>query len=162
MKKTKAIEIGKLVISIIICQMAGVIGSVFTTPSIPTWYATLKKPSFTPPGWLIGSVWITLFFLMGISAFLVWRKGLNKQQVKIALTVFAVQLILNALWSVAFFGFQSPLAGLVVISVLWIAILLTILKFLKVSRPAGLLLLPYILWVSFAALLNTSIFAINL
>ena len=162
MKKTKAIEIGKLVISIIICQMAGVIGSVFTTPSIPTWYATLKKPSFTPPGWLIGSVWIVLFFLMGISAFLVWRKGLNNRQVKIALTVFAVQLILNALWSVAFFGFQSPLAGLVVISVLWIAILLTIIKFLKVSRPAGLLLLPYILWVSFAVLLNTSIFAINL
>jgi len=162
MKKTKAVEIGKLVISIGICQMAGVIGSVFTTPSIPTWYATLKKPSFTPPGWLIGSVWITLFFLMGISAFLVWRKGLNNRQVKIALTVFAVQLILNALWSVAFFGFKSPLAGLVVISVLWIAILLTILEFLKVSRPAGLLLLPYILWVSFAAVLNTLIFAINL
>jgi tryptophan-rich sensory protein len=161
-EKTKAIEIGKLMISIIICQMVGVIGSVLTTPSIPTWYATLKKPSFTPPGWLIGSVWIALFFLMGISAFLVWRKGLNNRQVKIALTVFAVQLILNALWSVAFFGFKSPLAGLVVISVLWIAILLTIIKFLKVSRPAGLLLLPYILWVSFAALLNTLIFAINL
>jgi benzodiazapine receptor len=162
MKKTKAVEIGKLVISIGICQMAGVIGSVFTTPSIPTWYATLKKPSFTPPGWLFAPAWITLFFLMGISAFLVWRKGLNNRQVKIALTVFAVQLILNALWSVAFFGFQSPLAGLMVISVLWIAILLTIIKFLKVSRPAGLLLLPYILWVSFAALLNTLIFTINL
>lgn len=162
MKKTKAIEIGKLVISIIICQMAGVIGSVFTTPSIPTWYATLKKPSFTPPGWLIGPVWITLFFLMGISAFLVWHKGLNNRQVKTALIIFAAQLILNALWSVAFFGFQSPLAGLVVISVLWIAILLTIFEFLKVSRPAGLLLLPYILWVSFAAVLNTLIFAINL
>ncbi len=162
MKKTRAIEIGKLVISIIICQAAGVMGSFFTTPSIPTWYATLKKPSFTPPGWLFAPVWITLFFLMGISAFLVWRKGLNNRQVKIALTVFAVQLILNAWWSAAFFGFKSPLAGLVVISVLWIAILLTIFEFLKVSRPAGLLLLPYILWVSFAALLNTLIFAINL
>ncbi|MEA1963547.1 MAG: TspO/MBR family protein [Candidatus Aerophobetes bacterium] len=162
MKKINVTEIGKLVISVIVCQMAGVIGSAFTAPSIPTWYATLKKPPFTPPNWLFAPVWISLFFLMGISAFLVWRKGLGSRQVRIALTIFVVQLIFNILWSVVFFGFQSPLGGLIVISVLWVAILLTILKFLKVSRPAGFLLLPYISWVSLAALLNASIFLVNL
>ncbi len=161
MEKFKVIEILKLVICIIICQSAGFIGSVFTSPSIPTWYATLKKPSFTPPNWLFAPVWITLFTLMGISAFLVWRKGLDDQQVKKALIIFAVQLIFNTLWSVAFFGLRSPLAGLIVISILWIAILLTILNFFKISMTSGLLLIPYILWVSFAAVLNLSILILN-
>ncbi|KPL05051.1 MAG: TspO protein [candidate division Zixibacteria bacterium SM1_73] len=161
MEKKMSIEILKLVISIVVCQLAGVIGSIFTTPAIATWYATLKKPSFTPPNWLFSPVWITLFVLMGIAAFLVWNKGLHDKGVKIALSVFIVQLILNALWSVMFFGLKSPLAGLIDIVVLWIAILLTISYFFKVSNMAGILLIPYILWVTFAAVLNFSIWRLN-
>ena len=161
MEKSKSIAVIKLVISIVICQLAGLIGSLFTTPSIPTWYAMLKKPSFTPPNWLFAPVWTTLFVLMGISAFLVWRKGLNDKQVKISLCIFGAQLILNILWSVMFFGLKSPLAGFIDISILWLVILFTILNFFKISKTAGILLVPYILWVSFAAILNISIMILN-
>jgi benzodiazapine receptor len=162
MEKNTLLVISKLIASIIICQLAGVIGSLFTTPAIPTWYATLKKPSFTPPNWVFSPVWISLFVLIGIAAFLVWNKGLSDQKVKIALSIFAVQLILNALWSVMFFGLRSPLAGLIDIAVLWVAILLSILYFFRVSSAAGILLIPYILWVSFAAVLNFSIWRLNI
>jgi len=154
-------NIVKLVVSIVACQCAGVIGSVFTTPAIPNWYATLEKPFFTPPSWLFAPAWITLYLLMAIAAFLIWRKGLGEEGVKTALVIFLVQLVLNALWSVVFFGLQSPLYGMVVILVLWIAILLTIIKFFKLSTAAGALLLPYILWVSFASILNISIWVLN-
>jgi tryptophan-rich sensory protein len=159
-KKTQAVVL-KLVISLIVCQFAGFIGSLFTTPAIPTWYVTLNKPSFTPPNWLFSPVWIFLFVLMGLSAFLVWNKGFGDKRVRIALSIFAVQLILNILWSAVFFGFRCPLAGLIEIVILWIAILLTILNFFKVSKTAGLLQIPYILWVSFAAVLNFFIWRLN-
>jgi len=155
------VDAGKLILSIIICQLAGFVGSIFTRASVSTWYVTLNKPSFTPPGWVFGPVWITLYALMGISAFLVWNKGFNDRQIKAALIIFGIQLILNALWSAAFFGLKSPLAGLIVIVILWLAILLTIFRFLNISAAAGLLLLPYIVWVSFAAVLNLSIFLLN-
>lgn len=161
MKNTRLIEISKLMGSVAICQVAGALGSVVTTPSIPTWYTTLKKPWFTPPNWVFAPVWVTLFFLMGIAVFLVWRKSLRDRKVKVALAVFGVQLALNVLWSAVFFGFRSPLAGLIVIAILWVAILLSLVQFLKVSRPAGFLLLPYIVWVSIAAALNTSILMLN-
>jgi benzodiazapine receptor len=161
MEKKTQVGIQKLVISLIVCQFAGFIGSVFTTPAIPTWYVSLNKPSFTPPNWLFSPVWIFLFVLMGISAFLVWSKGFDDKRVRIALSIFAVQLILNILWSAVFFGFRSPLAGLIEIAILWIAIWLTILNFFKVSKTAGLLLMPYILWVSFAAVLNFFIWRLN-
>jgi len=154
-------DILKLLISIIICQSAGFIGSIFTTPSIPTWYAFLKKPSFTPPSWLFGPVWITLYILMGVSAFLVWKKGLGTGGVKLALGIFIVQLIFNTLWSIVFFGYQSIFGGFIVIVVLWILILLSIIFFLKISLVAGLLLIPYLFWVSFASLLNFSIYRLN-
>jgi benzodiazapine receptor len=154
-------DIARLIISIITCQCAGLVGSIFTTPAIPTWYAALQKPAFTPPNWLFGPAWVTLYLLMGISAFIIWRRGLDNQQVRAALIVFLIQLVLNALWSVAFFGLKSPLYGVIVIVALWIAILFTILKFFKVSSAAGVLLLPYILWVSFAAVLNISIWILN-
>lgn len=153
--------ISKLVISIIFCQAAGFIGSIFTTPSITTWYATLQKPPFTPPNWLFAPAWITLYLLMGISASLVWHKGLENRPVGTALIIFLAQLILNTLWSIVFFGLESPLYGLIVIAVLWIMILLTILKFFRISAPAGALLLPYIGWVSFAAILNAALFILN-
>jgi benzodiazapine receptor len=154
-------EIPELIVSIVICQLAGLIGSGFTTASIPTWYVTLNKPFFTPPNWLFAPVWLTLYTLMGVAAFLVWRQGLKDRQVQRALTIFGVQLILNAFWSVAFFGLQSPITGLIVIIMLWIAIVLTILWFLSISKPAGLLLMPYILWVSLAAALNVAIVILN-
>ena len=157
----KTINIIKLVVSILACQGAGIIGSVFTTPAIPTWYATLQKPVFTPPNWLFAPAWITLYLLMGIAAFMVWRFGLGERRVKVALVIFLVQLILNSLWSVAFFGMQSPLYGFIVIVVLWFMILLTILKFARISAVAAWLLVPYILWVSFASALNISIWVLN-
>jgi tryptophan-rich sensory protein len=157
----KAIEIVKLVVSIIACQLAGLIGSIFTTPSIPTWYASLRKPVFTPPNWLFAPVWTALFLLMGVALFLIWRKGLGIPGVKVALIIFIVQLIFNILWSVAFFGLKSPLFGLIVIVILWIAILLTIINFYRLSTVAGLLLIPYIVWVSFAGILNFSLFTLN-
>jgi len=162
MKRAKAVQITKLIISLIVCQVAGIIGSVFTTPAIPTWYEALEKPFFTPPNWLFAPAWITLFFLMGVSAFLVWRQGFDNRQVKKALIIFIVQLVLNIFWSVSFFGLKSPLTGLIIIAVLWVAILFTILNFFKVSKYAGSLLVPYILWVSFAAALNASILFLNM
>jgi len=161
MGRIRLTEILKLLICIIICESAGFIGSIFTTPAIPGWYAALVKPSFTPPNWLFAPVWTGLYLLMGISAFLVWRKSLDNHLVNSGLRIFILQLILNTLWSFLFFGLKSPLLGLIEIMLLWIAILLTIRSFLKVSNTAGLLLLPYILWVSFAAILNFSIWRLN-
>jgi len=159
-EKMKFNDILKLVASVILCQVAGFLGSLFTTPAIPTWYATLKKPFFNPPNWIFSPVWIGLFVLMGISLFFVWRRP-NHPKFKIAFIFFFVQLILNILWSVAFFGIRSPLLGLMDIVLLWIAILFTILNFLKVSKFAGVLLFPYLIWVSFATLLNFSLWILN-
>ena len=159
MTTIKVSGIIKLIISITFCLAAGVLGSVFTTPAIPTWYATLIKPSFAPPNWVFFPVWTTLFIMMGISLFLVWQK--EDLKVKNALYIFGIQLILNVLWSAAFFGLRSPLAGLIEICILWILILLTIMKFMKISRTAGLLLIPYIFWVSFAAVINFFIWRLN-
>jgi len=161
MKNRRVRDVVKLLISVLACQCAGFIGSIFTTPSIPTWYATLQKPPFTPPSWLFAPAWITLYLLMGISAFIIWRRGVDNRGVREALIAFLIQLILNSLWSIVFFGLKSPLYGVVVITVLWIAILFTILKFFKLSTVAGGLLLPYILWVSFAAVLNISVWVLN-
>ena len=146
--------------SIALCQLAGVLGSLFTSPAIPTWYKTLNKPFFTPPDWIFGPVWISLFILMGISLFMIWRRQ-DHPRFKLTLVFFLIQLILNILWSVAFFGLRSPLLGLVDIVLLWVAILLMIQHFSKVSRMAGFLLLPYLLWVGFAALLNFYLWILN-
>ena len=151
----------KLIISILICQGAGIIGSLFTRPSIPTWYATLEKPSFTPPNGVFAPVWITLFALMGISLFIIWRRGLAEKKIRKALGIFGGQLTLNILWSALFFGLRSPLAGLIDIAVLWIAINLTCFYFYKISQTAGVLLVPYLVWVSFAVVLNACIWLLN-
>jgi tryptophan-rich sensory protein len=158
-EKSKAFV--KLVASILICEAAGVVGSLFTTSAIPTWYAALQKPSFTPPSWLFAPAWGTLYLLMGIAAFLVWQKGLAEPGVKASLAVFLVQLVLNALWSIVFFGVKSLLGGVVIILGLWLAILWTIVRFFRISATAGALLIPYILWVSFASALNISVWLLN-
>ncbi|MFH0863745.1 MAG: TspO/MBR family protein [Candidatus Gottesmanbacteria bacterium] len=151
----------KLILSIFICLLAGFLGSYFTAPAISTWYVYLQKPFFSPPNWIFAPVWTTLYILMGISAGLVWQKGLDNKKVKLALSIFGVQLVLNILWSFMFFGLQIPFLGLVTIIFLWLAILITIKKFLKINRTAGLLLIPYILWVSFASILNLAIHLLN-
>jgi tryptophan-rich sensory protein len=152
----------KLLISVIICQLAGVIGSIFTASSVKTWYVMLNKPSFNPPNWLFGPVWISLYFLMGISLFLVWYlPSASPNERSRAIILFGIQLVLNSFWSIAFFGLKSPLLGLIVIVLLWVMILLTILRFFNISKIAGWLLIPYILWVTFASILNFSLFLLN-
>jgi len=153
--------IKKILISLLVCLAAGFLGSAFTTPSIPTWYAFLVKPSFNPPNWLFAPVWTILFILMGISAFLVWQKGLKKKGVKKALVFFLAQLIFNVLWSFFFFKFHSPFLALLDIIFLWFLILLTMIKFFKINNTAGLLLIPYLLWVSFASVLNYAVYWLN-
>ena len=154
-------EISQLAAAIILCQGVGYIGSLFTRPAIPGWYAGLARPALTPPGWVFAPVWITLYLLMGVALYLVWRQGLSTSGVKPALLAFGVQLALNALWSWLFFGMRSPLAGLVDIVLLWLAIIVCMVLFLRVSAAAFGLLVPYILWVSFAAWLNYGILVLN-
>ncbi len=149
----------RLLISIIVCLAAGVIGSIFTTPNIPTWYALLHKPFFSPPNWIFAPVWTTLYILMGISFYIIWEKGLRKN--KTGVLFFALQLILNILWSLLFFGLHNPLFGVICIVFLWASILATIITFYRTSKAAGWLLVPYILWVSFASGLNYFVYILN-
>lgn len=145
-------------------QAAGLLGTIFTMPAIPGWYAGLVKPDFSPPNWVFGPVWTTLYLMMGIAAFLVWRRqSASGQPSKAgrALTAFWIQLALNSLWSIFFFGMKSPLLGLIDIVLLWLAIVWTMAEFKKVSPPAFWLLVPYLLWVSFATALNFAIFQLN-
>ncbi len=153
--------IAKGIVAVAICEGAGVLGSVFTTPKIGTWYQTLTLPSFAPPSWVFGPVWITLYLLMGLSLFLVLRQGQLGVPIQGAVLIFAVQLFLNVLWSFLFFGLESPLFGLVGIIILWAFILLTIWEFYRISRPAAYLLIPYIIWVTIAAALNYAIWTLN-
>jgi tryptophan-rich sensory protein len=175
----------KLLISIIICELAGFVGSVFTMPEINGWYKNLNKPSFNPPSWIFGPVWTIIFILMGISLYIVWSKKWeikNKtksdkikawnslsqkffsgswQKANIIL-IFVTQLTLNVLWSIIFFGAHSPGVAFFEILMLWVAIIFTIINFYRVSKNAALLLIPYILWVSFAGFLNLFIWIINI
>lgn len=157
----KALDIVKLVVSIALPLGAGALGGLATAPAIPTWYQTLNKPVFSPPQWLFGPAWTTLYILMGIALFLVWRQGFSAPGVRLALLAFLVQLVLNVIWSFLFFGLRSPLIALIEIVVLWLAILFTIIRFFRVSVPAGVLLLPYIGWVTFATILNAALVKLN-
>ncbi len=150
----------KLVISIIIPLAVGSLGSFFTSKSVDTWYLTLNKPSFNPPDWLFGPVWTTLFILIGFSFYLVWKNNFGKNK-NIAISVYSLQLFLNLFWSFFFFVLKSPFLALIEIVILWFAILANIIIFYRISKPAAFLLLPYFLWVSFAAILNYSIFILN-
>ncbi len=150
-----------IVIAVTICLLIGFLAGFATQSSVDTWYATLNKPSFNPPNWLFAPVWTLLYILMGIAAGLVWVKGFYHVWVKTALYYFGFQLLFNALWSIVFFGFQEPFWALLVILVLLILILFTIKWFKIVSKPAAYLLIPYLLWVCFAALLNYKIWELN-
>ena len=147
----------KLVFSISICQLAGVMGSIFTSPSIPVWYATLQKPYFSPPNWIFAPVWILLFTLMGISLYLILIENLNDNTVKIGIAIFSFQLLLNISWSFLFFNLHNILNALFEIIFLWIAIFLTIYQFWKINKKSSYLLVPYLLWVTFTTILNFTI-----
>ena len=151
----------QIVVAIAMTECVGLLGSVFTMSAIPLWYATLVRPSFAPPNWIFGPVWTALFAMMGVAAFLVWEQRGKRKGVRRALDVFGVQLALNVLWSVLFFGMQNPGAAFVEILALWFAILLTIVMFAKISRTAAWLLAPYLLWVSFATVLNYAFWMLN-
>lgn len=151
----------KLIIIIVICEAAGFIGSLFTTPAIPAWYQYLERPGFAPPSWVFAPVWTLLFALMGLALFLVLKNGLARHEIRAALGIFIAQLILNVFWSIIFFSWRSPGWAFVEILFLLLAIIATIVSFCRVSKPAAWLLSPYIAWVGFAAYLNLTIWLLN-
>ncbi len=151
----------KLLLSVITCELVGLLGTPFTISAIPTWYANLNKPGFAPPNWIFGPVWTLLYLLMGVSFYLVWIQGWQKKKIRLAGQFFIAQLTLNLIWTPIFFGLQSPELSLIVIVGMWALIVLTMAKFYPLSKLAFYLLLPYLLWVSFATLLNAAIVVLN-
>ena len=150
-----------LIASILICELAGVVGSLFTVQAIPTWYAALAKPALNPPSWVFGPAWTILYTLMSVAAWRVYEKRRSRARVRHALTVYALQLALNVLWSLIFFGLHAPAVGLAVIAALWTVILLTLIRFYHIDRLAALLFVPYLAWVTFAMYLNFSVMILN-
>lgn len=161
MENFKKSDIPKLAISILIPLIVGFTSSFATLGPITTFFDFLKKPEWTPPSWAFGPIWTILYILMGIALFLVWSKGLERRDVKIAIGVFAIQLILNFFWTIIFFGFGSLTGGLIEIIFLWIAILVNIILFYRISKTAGILLIPYIIWVTIASYLNYTLYILN-
>ena len=151
----------RLAASLVITFLPGILGSVVTINSVNTWYSTLRKPFFSPPNWIFGPVWTTLYFLMGVSLYLVWISKKNQKEKKKALVLFMLQLFLNGVWSFLFFGFQLPLVALFELIMLWFILATTLRSFVRISSTAALLLIPYFLWVSFAMLLNAAIVLLN-
>jgi translocator protein len=165
----KVSNLFKLIIAILVSELAGVVGSIYTTPAIQSgWYAELAKPVLNPPAWIFAPVWTTLYLMMGISLFLIWKQHSNilknvgmLRTWRKSIALFFIQLILNALWSIIFFGLHSSGWAFIEIIFLWFAILATIIVFARISKPAAWLLAPYIVWVSFAVYLNYSIWILN-
>ena len=151
----------RLIIAVVGCELVGILGGLFTAPAIKAWYAYLIKPSFSPPNWLFGPVWTALYFLMGVAVYLIWIRSGNKKKIETALNFFIAQLVFNFLWSLLFFGLHSPLLAFIDIIILWQLIAITIIKFYQLSKPAAYLLVPYLAWVSFAAILNAAIVLLN-
>lgn len=149
----------KLILSLILPQLAGAIGALFTVKAIPTWYTTLNKPSFSPPNWIFGPVWLTLYLLMGVALYLNWVK--KTKQAKFNVRLFFIHLFFNAIWSPVFFGAKNLFLALYIILIIWLMILVMIYNFWKVSKTSSLLLIPYLLWVSFATVLNFFVWRLN-
>ena len=157
--KTK--NVLKLLGAIIVCELAGGVGAIFVTPNISGWYSTLVKSSLTPPAFVFGPVWTLLYLLMGIAAFMILKKGFDRADVRHALDIFSMQLVFNILWSIIFFGAHNPALAFVDIVLLWLSIIATMFSFYKISRSAMWILLPYIIWTTFAAYLNLAILILN-
>ena len=141
-----------------LCLAVGSVSGYFTVTGVREWFPSLVKPSFNPPSWLFAPVWTVLYIMMGIAAWLVWRRG---GDINLALGMFFIQLALNFLWSFLFFNLRRIDVALLEILVLWISIAVTLSLFWNVDRRAGLLLVPYLAWVSFASLLNASFWRLN-
>ncbi len=154
-------NIFKLALCLAVCQAAGAFGSIFTAPAITAWYAGLIKPPFSPPNWIFAPAWIVLYFLMGASLYLIVSAPAGHPQRRAGLIIFVVQLILNAAWSIIFFGLRSPFYAFIEIILLWISIMITMIVFSRIRKSAAYLLSPYLFWVSFAAILNFSIWWLN-
>jgi translocator protein len=167
----------KLIISLILPHLAGLIGSFFTVSSIPNWYSTLEKPIFNPPNWIFGPMWLLLYTLMGISVYLIWEKSkkskfsffsdflfvkkTKKHKIRMAVSLFWLHLIFNATWSIMFFGLKSPEIAFVNILLIWAFIIVLFVQFYDIRKLAAYLLIPYFLWVSFASVLNFYIMYLN-
>lgn len=147
-------------IAVLITLCAGLVGNLLGMDAIATWYAGLNKPAWNPPNWIFGPVWTILYVLMGIAAYLVWEQKKDSSR-RAALVVYAVQLFLNALWSIIFFTFKQPAIAFGEIIIMWIAIVATIILFWRIKPLAGILLLPYIAWVTFATALNFAVWQLN-
>jgi tryptophan-rich sensory protein len=156
----KTVDVVKLIIAVVVPLAVGFGSSLFIGNSIETWYAALNKPWFTPPNALFGPIWTVLYILMGVALFLVWRSPRNRTR-DIGIALFVAQLVVNAIWTLAFFGEQNILYGLLTIVPLWILIAATIYQFYKVDKRASYLLVPYIVWVRIAAALNASVYLLN-
>jgi len=144
--------------------IAGLIGSLATAPAIPTWYVSLNKPGFSPPNWIFAPVWTTLYLLMGIALYRVWSyqtKKSTKHRQEQAIKLFMVHLVLNAFWSVTFFGLQNPLLALAIIIAIVVTLIVIIKQFYRFDKLSAYILIPYLAWVTFATLLNFSIWQLN-
>jgi len=160
-RRKTLVLLGQALGAILVCEAVGLLAGWATQTSVTTWYPTLIKPGFTPPNWIFAPVWILLYALMGLAAFLIWRCGLRHVRVQNALLAFGVQLVLNAGWSFAFFGAQSPALGLVVVLFLWGTLAWTVDRFARIRPMAGGLLVPYLAWVTYALALNVAIWTLN-
>jgi translocator protein len=155
----KKIKWPMLIVALALPFAAAAIGSYFTAPAIPGWYAGLEKPFFSPPNWIFGPVWTILYLMMGFSLYLVWvKEGVKFRGSQL---VFYFQLLINAAWSVLFFGLSSTAGALCLLIALWCLVVYCIIEFRKINAKAAWLLVPYILWVSFAGILNFSIWYLN-
>ena len=157
----KKINLFELLLFIVMSELIGSVGSMFTIPSLKGWYQNLNKSPFNPPNFIFGPVWIILFLMMGISSYLIFKERKKDKKVKTAMLFFVIQFLLNVFWSLLFFGLKVPLFAFIEILALWFFILLTILTFIKVNKTAGFLLIPYIIWVSFASYLNLMVYLLN-
>ncbi|MBI2443584.1 MAG: tryptophan-rich sensory protein [Candidatus Levybacteria bacterium] len=156
------LHLGKLALSLLGPFLAAAVGSFFTFSAIPTWYQALQKPSLTPPNFVFGPAWTILYFLMGLAFYDVWVKRVGKSANWLgAVTFFLLQLLVNAFWTIIFFGMHDIGIGLVLLHILWFLIFLTIIAFWRISKIAAILLLPYLAWVTYAALLNGMILFLN-
>lgn len=150
-----------LIIFVVAAQLAGAVGTIFTIPSIPNWYAALTKPVFSPPNWVFGPVWTLLYTLMGITAYLIWQRHQFRPKARLFWRAYGTQLALNTLWSILFFGLHWVGLALIEIIIMWYFIYLSIVRANQLFRPAAYLLYPYLAWVSFATILNLGILVLN-
>ncbi|WP_295794887.1 TspO/MBR family protein [Mucilaginibacter sp.] len=158
---SKKFQLFPFLISLVITLAIGFVASLFTRPQIASWYSTLNKPTFNPPPWLFAPVWTALYIMIAIAAYLVWQRRDSSKTYKITASIYIVQLAFNFSWSMVFFGLHGILPALFVILLLWVSIILNIRWFKKYSKTAAWLLVPYLLWVSFASILNLSIYLLN-